>query len=158
MRKIIVTVLLLTLLLLCLWFYSHHHNRKPFRCDTQQLSVLIKAKKNIALNASVTIVFSSKTTGIVYVTGSLKEEETRYLLSRKLFFTITPSELENASNTLITHEDIRPSDNTPDSIWRNIVLPEMQNVSFYTQIIPLLNNALLVQSLTNPLLICTRQD
>lgn len=159
MKRMIGAVLLFTALLMCLWWWHvHHQGRKPFRCDTQQISSLVKTHNNISLNANSTIVFSSSKTGIFYITGSIKENDTRYLLDRKIFFTITPSELKGANNTQITHEEVHPVDNTPDNVWRNIMMPEVKNVDFYTEITPLLHNAMLIRGLTNPFLVCIRQD
>ncbi|MEB7884167.1 hypothetical protein [Serratia fonticola] len=159
MKRISSAVLIFSVLLMCIWWWHHYHQgRKPFRCDTQQISILLKTHNNISLNANSTIVFSSSKTGIVYITGSIKENDTRYLLDRKIFFTITPSELKGANNTQITHEEVHPVDTTPDNVWRNIIMPEVKNVDFYTEITPLFHNAMLIRGLTNPFLVCTRQD
>lgn len=156
MKKFVGAVLFTAILLLCLWYYTQH-GRKPFRCDTQQISVLVKAQTDIVLNANSTVIFSSAQNGIVYLIGSVKENDTRYLLDRKIFFTLTPSELEGASNTQLTHEEVHPADSTPDRIWQNFLLPEVQRVNFYTQIIPLFHNALLIKGVSNPFLVCIRQ-
>lgn len=157
MKKIIAAVLLLAFLLIGLWYYSLHQGRKPFRCDAQQIYVQVKSQKNIVLNANSTVIFSSLKTGIVYITGSIKEDDTRYRLVRKIFFTITPSEIKGTNNTQLTHEEVHPSDNTPDKIWRNILLPEIQHVDFYTEIMPLRHNALLIRGFSNPFMVCIRQ-
>lgn len=158
MKKVIGAVLLVAFLLICLWYYSLLQGRKPFRCDAQQISVQVKGQKNIFLNANATVIFSSSKTGIFYITGSIKEDDTRYLLDRKVFFTIMPSEIKGANNTQLTHEEVHPGDNTPDQIWRNFLLPETQHVDFYTELKPLHHNALLIRGFTNPLMVCTRQD
>jgi hypothetical protein len=158
MNKVIAAVLLLAFLLIGLWYYSLHQDRKPFRCDAQQIFLQVKGQKNIVLNANATVIFSSSKTGIVNINGSIKEDDTRYLLTRKIFFTITPSEIKGANNTQFTHEAVHPGDNTPDQIWRNFLLPEIERVDFYTEIMPLRHNALLIRGFTNPLMVCTRQD
>ncbi|WP_431225146.1 hypothetical protein ACQ86O_10355 [Serratia sp. L9] len=157
MKKMIGAVLFTAILLIYLWYYTQQ-GRKPFRCDTQQISVQVKAKTDILLNANSTVIFSSAQNGIVYLIGSVKENDTRYLLDRKIFFIITPSELEGVNNTQLTHEDVHPADSTPDIIWRNFLLPEIQNVNFYTEIITLFHNALLIKGVNNPLLVCIRQS
>ncbi|CAI2006528.1 TPA: hypothetical protein ACSTLY_004229 [Serratia fonticola] len=158
MKKIIGAVLFLASLLIGLWYYSLQQGRKPFRCDAQQVSVQVKAQKSIVLNANSTIIFSSSNTGIIFITGSIKEDDTRYLLDRKIFFTITPSEIKGTDNTQLTHEEVHPGDNTPNKIWINILLPEIQRIGFYTETIPLHHNALLIRGVTNPFLACTKQD
>lgn len=158
MKKVIGAVLLLASLLIGLWYYSLHQGKKPFRCDTQQIYVQVKAMKNINLNANSTIIFSSSKTGIVYIAGSIKEDDTRYLLDRKIFFTRTPSELKGSDNTQLTREEVHPSDNTPDKIWRDVLLPEIQQVDFHTEITQLRHNALLIRGVNNPFLIYTTQD
>ncbi|MBC3377670.1 hypothetical protein H8I69_00860 [Serratia fonticola] len=159
MKRIIATVLLLTALLMCLWWWhAHHQGRPPFRCDTQQISVQVKAQTNILLNANSTIIFSSSKTGIVNLVGSIKENDTRYQLSRKLFFTITPSELKGVNNTQITHEEVHPADNTPNNVWQKFLMPEVEKVDFYTELVPLFNNAVLIRGLVNPFLVCIKQD
>lgn len=160
MKKIIGALLLLAALLMSLWYwyYSLHQGRKPFRCDTQQISVQVKSPKNIVLNANSTVIFSSAKNGIVYITGSIKEGETQYLLDRKIFFTITPSELQRNDDTQFTREEVHPGDSTPDPIWHNILLPEIQRTDFYTEIKPLFHNALLIRGINNPFLVCIKQD
>ncbi|VTR30356.1 Uncharacterised protein [Serratia fonticola] len=109
MKKIIGAALLLTVLLMCLWSFNvHHQGRKPFRCDTQQVSLQVKAESNIVLNASATILFSSSKSGMFYISGSIKENDTRYLLDRNTAFTITPSEIKSGNNVQFTHEQVSP--------------------------------------------------
>ncbi|MFV8845424.1 hypothetical protein [Serratia fonticola] len=158
MKKVIGAVLFLASLLIGLWYYSLYQGRKPFRCDAQQISVQVKAKKSIVLNANATVIFSSSKASLIYITGSIKEDETQYLLDRKIFFTITPSEIKGTDNTQLTHEEVHPGDNTPNQIWLNVLLPEIQRINFYTKIIPLHHNALLIRGVTNPFLVCTKQD
>jgi hypothetical protein len=158
MKKVIIAVLLFASLVIGLWYYSLHQSRKPFRCDAQQISVQVKGKKNIVLNANATVIFSSSKNSLIYITGSIKEDDTRYLLDRKIFFTITPSEIKGANNTQLTHEEVHPGDNTPDQIWRNFLLPEIQHVDFYSEMKSLRQNALLISGVTNPFLVCTKQD
>ncbi|MGL5388373.1 MAG: hypothetical protein ACRC2A_05275 [Enterobacterales bacterium] len=158
MKKIIGAVLFLVILLPSLWYYSQQQSRKPFRCDTQQISVQVKAQNNIVLNANSTIIFSSAKTGVAYITGSITENNTRYLLDRNISFSITPSEIKGNNNTQFTHENVHPADNTPDSVWHNFLMPEVENIDFYTEIKPLRGNALLIRGFTNPFLVCIRQD
>ncbi|CAI0878677.1 hypothetical protein [Serratia fonticola] len=159
MKKIIGAALLLTVLLMCLWYFNaHHQGRNPFRCDTRQLSVQVKAKTNIVLNASSTILFSSSKSGMFYITGSVKENDTRYLLDRNISFAITPSEIKGGNNVQFTHEQIHPADNTPDNIWHNYLMPEIELVDIYTEAVPLFHNALLIRGFSNPFLVCIKQD
>lgn len=158
MKKNICIGLSLAVVLMCFWYYhSHYLSRKSFHCDTQQISVQVKAKNDIFLNAYSTVVFSSSKTGIIYITGSIKENDTRYLLDRNISFVVTPSEVKGGKNTQFTHEEVHPADNTPDKIWRNFLMPEIGHVEFHTEILPLLHNALLLRGLTNPFLICIKQ-
>lgn len=159
MKKIIGAVLLLTVLLTCLWSFNvHHQGRKPFRCDTQQLSLQVKAESNIVLKASATIIFSSSKSGMFYISGSIKENDTRYLLDRNTSFTITPSEIKRGNNVQFTHDQVHPADNTPDDIWRKHIMPEIELVDIYTEVIPLFHNALLIRGFSNPFLVCIKQD
>jgi hypothetical protein len=159
MKKIIGAALLLTVLLICLGYYTtHHQSKKPFRCDTQQLSVQVKAKNNIVLRASSTILFSSSKSGMFYITGSIKENDTRYLLDRNISFSVTPSGIKRGNNVQFTHEQVHPADNTPDNIWRNYLMPEIELVDVYTEVAPLFHNALLIRGLSNPFLVCIKQD
>ncbi|CAM3829457.1 hypothetical protein [Serratia silvae] len=159
MKKIIGAALLFIVLLMCLWYFNvHHQGRKPFRCDTQQLSLQVKAKSNIVLKASSTIIFSSSKSGMFYITGSIKENDTRYLLDRNITFSITPSEIKGGNNVQFTHEQVHPADNTPGNVWRNYVMPEIELVDVYTEVVPLFHNALLIRGFSNPFLVCIKQD
>lgn len=159
MKKIIGAALLLTVLLTCLWYFNvYHQGIKPFRCDTQQLSLQVKAKSNIVLNASTTIIFSSPKSGMFYITGSVKENDIRYLLDRNTSFTITPSAIEGGNNVKFTHKQVHPADTTPEYIWQKYVMPQIKLVDIYAEIIPLHHNALFIRGFTNPYLICIKQD
>ncbi|CAI0832533.1 TPA: hypothetical protein ACSTJY_004167 [Serratia fonticola] len=159
MKKIIGAALLLIVLLMCLWYFNvHHEGRKPFRCDTQQVLLQVKAKSNIVLNASTTILFSSSKSGMFYITGSIKENDTRYLLDRNVSFSITPAEIKMGNNIQFTREQVHPADNTPDHIWRKYVMPEVELVDIYTEAVPLFHNALLIRGFSNPFLVCIKQD
>lgn len=158
MKKIIGAALLLTVLLMCLWYFNvHHQDRKPFRCDTQQVSLQVKAKSNIILKASATIIFSSSKSGMLYISGSIKENDTRYLLDRNTAFSITPSEIKGGNNVQFTHEQVHPADTTPDYIWRKYVMPEIELVDIYTEVVPLFHNAVLIRGFSNPFLVCIKQ-
>ncbi|MGQ8775832.1 hypothetical protein ACUTQ5_15750 [Serratia sp. NA_112.1] len=158
MKKIIGAALLLTIILVCLWYFNvHYQSRKSFRCDTQQVSLQVKAKSNIVLKVSVTIIFSSSKSGIFYIIGSIKENNTRYLLDRNTSFTIMPSEIKGGNNVQFTHVQVHPADSTPDYLWKKYVMPEVELVDIYTELVPLFHNALLIRGFSNPFLVCIKQ-
>ena len=157
MKKLIGIILFIIILLMCLLsWYFHHRTKSIFRCDTQTMSVLIKWPKNIELNANSTIMLASSGTGIIYITGSIKENDEKYVINRTIFFTITPLEREGANKTQFTHEDIHPGDNTPENIWNDYLRPNFMHVNFYTEIIPLHYNAVLIKGVNNPYLVCIK--
>ncbi|EPT0360599.1 hypothetical protein ACVNT8_004278 [Enterobacter cloacae] len=159
MKKVIGAALLLTVLLMCLWYFNvYHQGRKPFRCDTQQVSLHVKAKSNIVLKASATVIFSTSKSGMFYFTGSIQENDTRYLLDRNIAFSITPSEIKGGNNVKFTHEQVHPADSTPNDIWRKYVMPEIELIDVYTEIVPLFHNAVLIRGFSNPFLVCIKQD
>lgn len=137
-------------------YKTQHHG--AFHCDAQVISHLINdADNKIEINTNVVIVFSSSTQGVMLFSGSVEYEGKKYTLNRNTYFSIAPSELKEVRKVSITNENIKPKDNTPNELWRNRILPEIPGIAYYSEVKKLNNNAILVKTLTNPLLVCLRQ-
>jgi hypothetical protein len=156
MKKFISAFLFIILLMCLLSWYFHHYTKSIFRCDTQKMSVLIKWPKIIELNANSTIMISPSEAGIIYITGSIQENDDKYVINRTIAFTMTPLGREGANKTQFTHEEIHPGDNTPENIWTDYLRPNFMHVNFYMEIIPLLHNAVLIKGVNNPYFVCIK--
>lgn len=159
MKKIILTIIfiaLITITLVYILYYKHTSETPPFRCDGQILNKVATPTGNVELNAYISIIFTTDRTGIMYTTGSVKDENTLYTLQRQTFFNIHPAPLKGTNDVYFTNETVHPTDNTPDSLWHNVILPQVNNVKFNVEIKTVNYNTLLVQGLSTPFIICVR--
>ncbi|MGL6011457.1 MAG: FidL-like protein, partial [Shewanella oncorhynchi] len=98
------------------------------------------------------------TEGLVSMTGTIKQNDKDYLVSRTLFFTIKKSGLKNNYKVEISREEIDKRDELPEDLWLKYVFPKSTGVEFYSEVRELNKNAILLQSLSNPLLVCVRTE
>jgi hypothetical protein len=152
--KIILAPLLITLVL-CSLFYYHYQKTRPFRCDAQLVSHIEYDGSKVDSNLNTNIIFTLHNGGIVSFTGSVKQDDREYLVSRRLFFSITSSEIDGINKTNITHEEISPNDQLPEGVWKRYIIPR---TTFYTQMTAVNHNGVLLQALSNPFFVCTRLE
>lgn len=155
MKKIMFFVL--TIIFICGYLYYYYKNEPVFRCETQLLSHIELDNKKIETNLHATIIFTLYNNIFFEVTGSFKQNNQQYMVNRKIIFTIKPSLLSGMNKTIITHEAINPLDQVPKELWQRYILPAAPGDEFYTEIVKLNNNAVLLQGFSNPLLVCVRQ-
>lgn len=148
---------LLTVILICGYLYYHYKKETPFRCDTQVFSHIELDDNKIEANLHVTIAFTLDNNILLEATGSFKQDNQQYRVSRKIFFTTKPSLLNGMKKTIITHEVINQLDQVPEKQWRRYFLPE-PGEEFYTERVKLNKNAVLLQGFSNPLLVCVRSE
>lgn len=146
------------MILICGYLYYHYKNETAFRCDTQLLSHIELDNTKIETNLHTTIVFTSYNNVLFEVSGSFKKDQQQYRVSRKIFFTIKPSLLNGMKKTILTHKVVNQLDQVPDELWQRYFLPASPGVEFYTEIVKLNKNAVLLQGFSNPLLVCVRSE
>ncbi|MGH2624918.1 MAG: hypothetical protein ACRDE7_14720 [Sphingobacterium sp.] len=159
MKKITITIFFIVLIvtsLIFLLYYKHDNEHFPFRCDGQMLNQVATPTGNVELNAFISVIFTTDRTGIMYTTGSVKDKNTLYTLQRQTFFNITPAPLKGTNDVYFTHETVHPTDNTPDNLWHNVILPQVNNVKFNVEMKIVNHNALLVRGLSTPFIICVK--
>lgn len=148
------------IIVLCLIFFftSQKNNRRPFHCDAQSIIHIIKDGENETyINSYIDIIFSSEDQGVMMFSGTAKSKDKDYIISRKIFFTITKTELERVNKTVYTHEKIDAKDNTPAELWYDRVLPEIPGIELYSEVKKLHKNAILIKAFSVPLIVCVRQ-
>ena len=101
------------------------------------------------------MIFTLHNESVLSFTGSVTQGGREYLVSRRLFFTTTPSELNGVDKTKITREQISKSDELPEGLWQQYIF---QGTEFYTQMIAVNKNGFLLQDLSNPFFVCVRAD
>lgn len=156
MKKIMFFVL--TLIFACGYLYYHYKNETVFRCETQLLSHIELDNKKTEANLHATIIFTLYNNIFFEVTGSFKQDNQKYMVNRKIIFTIKPSLLNGMNKTIITHEVVNPLDQVPEKQWQRYILPATLGEEFYTEIVKLNKNAVLLQGFSNPLLVCVRSE
>ncbi|WP_431225411.1 FidL-like protein [Serratia sp. L9] len=154
MKKIIALFILIVIFLSALYYYRATKEHLPFRCDGQIHNQTVTPTGNVQLNAYISVIFTAENTGTMYTVGSVKDEHTSYILHRHSLFSIKPSPIKGSNNIIFTQEQIHPLDNTPDKLWHNFILPQVDNVDFNVEIKPVNQNALLIQGLSIPFIIC----
>ncbi|MGF6190378.1 hypothetical protein [Serratia sp. 2723] len=158
MKKIVVTLLLIISLSSILFYLYQWQSLKPFHCNAQVFAHLkIDEADAVEVNTHVDIIFRSPHDGIMKFSGSIKNKGNSYNLRRTVYFTVTPSELENVNEIVFTRTESHPLDNTPENLWHNRVLPQTPGIGFYSKIKELNNNAIIIKGFTNPLVVCIRQ-
>lgn len=145
-------------ILICGYLYYHYKSEEVFRCDGQLLSHIELDNSKIETNLHGTIVFTLNNNMIFEVSGSFNQDNQQYIVNRKMFFTIKPSLLDGMNKTIITHEVTNPLDQVPVELWRRYILPATLGEEFYTEIVKLNKNAVLLQGFSNPLLVCVRSE
>lgn len=154
MKKIAALIILIVIFLSALYYYRSTKEHLPFRCDGQMHNQIVTPTGNVQLNAYISVIFTAENSGTMYSVGSVKDEHTSYILQRHTLFSIKPSPIKGLSNIAFTQEQVHPLDNTPDNLWHNFILPQVNNVGFNVEIMPVNQNALLIQGLTTPFIIC----
>ncbi|ATM74939.1 hypothetical protein [Serratia fonticola] len=152
--KIILAPLLITLFL-CGFFYYNYQQTQPFRCDTQLVSHIERDGSKIDLNLNADIIFTLHHESVISFNGSVTQDGHEYIVSRRFFFTTTPSELSDVKKTKITREQISKYDKLPAGVWQQYIF---QGREFYTQMTAVNNNGFLLQDLSNPLFVCARSE
>jgi hypothetical protein len=152
--KIILAPLLITLIL-CGFFYYNYQQTQPFRCDTQLVSHIERDGSKIDLNLNADIIFTLHHESVISFNGSVTQDGHEYIVSRRFFFTTTPSELNGVKKTKITREQISKYDKLPAGVWQQYIF---QGREFYTQMTAVNNNGFLLQDLSNPLFVCARSE
>lgn len=155
MKIKIALVLLLFVLALCSLFYYHYQQTQPFRCDVQLVSHIEQEGSKIDMNLNANIIFTLQDESVISFNGSVTQDGREYLVSRRFFFTTTPSELNGVKKTNITREQISKYDKLPAGLWQQYIF---QGKEFYTQMTAVNNNGFLLQDLSNPLFVCARSE
>ncbi|ATM76791.1 FidL-like protein [Serratia fonticola] len=156
MKKIIIS--LLFIVALCGSFYHKNYSSKPFRCDAHLIALVEQDSNHVELNLHDNLILTLPTEGLVSMTGTIKQNDKDYLVSRTLFFTIKKSGLKNNYKVEISREEIDKRDELPEDLWLKYVFPKSTGVEFYSEVRELNKNAILLQSLSNPLLVCVRTE
>lgn len=154
-RKLIIASIIL---LGILYYYQQTHDYFPFRCDGQITSQVVLPSGDVDLNTYISVIFSGDSSGEMYSIGSVKKGGSDYILHRQNFFSMKKSALKETINVKFTNEAVHPTDTTPDYLWHNIVLPQVNNVGINIEIKPISQNILLIQGLTSPIIICVRPE
>ncbi|MGL5388540.1 MAG: hypothetical protein ACRC2A_06115 [Enterobacterales bacterium] len=158
MKKIILALLLIISLCAILFYVYQYASRKPFHCDAQMFAHLkVSDNNSVEVNTHVDVILISPHDGIMKFSGSVKNNGASYVLRRTVYFTITPSELENVNKVVFTRTESHPVDNTPTDLWQNRVLPQTPGIGFYSKIRALDKDAIIIKGFSNPLLVCIRR-
>lgn len=152
--KTILTSLVIAIIL-CGFIYYNHQQTQPFRCDSQLVSHIEQDGSKVDLNLNANMIFTLHHESVVSFNGSVTQDGREYLVSRRIFFTTSPSELDGVKKTKITREQISKYDKLPAGIWQQYIF---QGTEFYTQMTEVNNHGFLLQDLSNPLFICARSE
>lgn len=158
MKKLVVALLLIISLCTILFYVYQFASHKPFHCDAQIFAHLkVREGDGVDVNTHVDVLFTSQHDGNMKFSGSIKNQGHNYVLRRTVFFTISPSELENVNKIVFTRTESHPVDNTPADLWQNRVLPQTPGIEFYSQVRTLEKDAIIMKGFSNPLFICIRR-
>lgn len=116
------------------------------------------SKSGVRTAASVTLFLTDKTSGFFSMIGTVETDEAVYSLNRRVNFIIAPKTIHGMKMVTITSINRHPTDSTPEVIWNINVSPEVQGVEFYVKIKRINKNAVLINSLSLPYMICLLQE
>ncbi|MBC3219742.1 hypothetical protein [Serratia fonticola] len=154
-KNIIVLSIFIIALLGGALFYHNYLSWKPFRCNTHMTAhITTKNGNKLTLNLDIHVVTAQKGNSELILVGSLKELDKDYVISRRMFISIKPSNFKGVAKTIITQEELRPIDNLPDKLWQQYVRPDTPGVDFYTESKRLSENLFFIKGLPTPYLIC----
>lgn len=157
MNKVIIWLSIFIIISACLFLLPLNSlSWKPFRCNTQvSASIATKKGDEIDLNININVIAFHKEKSEVLVVGSLKNKNENHTVFRRFFITHKPANINGYSTTVVTNERRHPTDDVPDTLWKNYVLLEVPGVAHYVETKHLMGNLLLYKGLDNPIFICT---
>jgi hypothetical protein len=136
--------------------YHYLYSDKSFRCDAHLISLIEQDVNHVDLNLYESIIFTLPIEGMVSMTGTVKQNDKDYIVSRTLFFTLKKSGLKNNYKVEIIREDVDKRDDLPEGLWLRYIFTKSKGVEYYSEVRDLNKNAILLQSLSNPQLVCVR--
>lgn len=158
MKKLVIALLLLISLCALLFYVYQYATHRPFHCDAQLFAHLkVSDNEKIEVNTHVDIILVSQHDGIMKYSGSINDKGKSYVLRRTVFFTITPSELDNMNKIVFTRTESHPVDTTPADLWQNRVLPQTPGITYYSRFRALDKDAIIIKGFSNPLIVCIRR-
>ncbi|WP_073534644.1 FidL-like protein [Serratia marcescens] len=81
-----------------------------------------------------------------------------YNLRRVVFFSLSPSIQKGIKVATVVKEEISVADTTPESFWYNGITPEKPGVDVHIEMKKINQNTILIDSLSIPIFICTKQS
>lgn len=129
-------------------------NNKAFRCDAHIVSTVVTGGSKYVLNANINILSVSGKELIAFTNGSMENNGNKYVVARKSFITYAPSAIKDISKARVVREEINPMDTLPPKIWNDLFLVQPIGIDFYAKIQELPDNALLLEGLSNPYVVC----
>ncbi|MFJ7500588.1 FidL-like protein [Serratia grimesii] len=133
---------------------------EEFNCQAQ-LSQSAYTNNNtgetIRTNAFVTVFLTKKDGGFFSMAGTIENDGVIHDLRRVANFSISQETLLGMRKIIIKSVDISPSDNTPDKIWNDYVVPEKAGIPLYVKLKKINSNTIIINSLSLPYLMCVMQ-
>lgn len=131
---------------------------EPFSCVAQIEQESTMAGQSVHINAVVTVFLIGWDHGFFSMIGSVSVDEEIYNLNRKVSFVIAPHQIHGMKMVRIISVKLHRTDNTPEDVWSDYITPEAVGAEFYVRIKKINKNAILVNSLSLPYLLCAIQN
>lgn len=154
MKRIIAILIFVISLCGCLYYY--YHSKKPYRCDAQLISFIDHGSSKAEFNLYAYIIISLHSEAVITLSGTMRQDDKNYIVSRTLYFTLQQSELDGVYKTKFTREDKGKIDEVPALIWQQYGTPRSIGIEFNSELKTLNKNAIFLQELSNPLFVCTK--
>ncbi|MEB7861187.1 hypothetical protein NGK12_11505 [Raoultella ornithinolytica] len=148
-------------LLVSFFLFTHSSSgfqdkKDAFYCDAKNIITTRMDGHELTARLNITIISPSKGDGVVFTSGVVKKENEKYMVNRDSYYKSSPSDIDGVRKVVVINEKKKSDDNLPDDIWRK-VYPESTGITYYSGMLTLGRNVILIKTLTKPIMVCIKR-
>lgn len=148
-------------LLISVFLFTHNSSgfedkKDAFYCDAKNIITTKADGHELTARLNVTVISPIKGDGVVFTSGVVQKENEKYTVNRDSYYKSSPSDIEGVRKVVVVYEKKKSGDNLPDDIWRK-VYPESTGITYYSGMLKLGRNVILIKTLTKPIMVCIKR-
>ncbi|ALR76420.1 hypothetical protein [[Enterobacter] lignolyticus] len=128
-----------------------------FYCNAKNIITTGEDENKLTARLNVTIISPNKEDGVVFTSGVIEKEHIKYMVNRDSYYKSSPSEIDGIRKVVVVNEKIKNGDNLPDDIWHKVIYPESSGFTYYSGMLKLGRNVILIKTLTKPVMVCIKR-
>jgi hypothetical protein len=152
-----VVFLLISILLLTYKTSGFEGKNGAFYCDAKNIIISGENENKLKARLNVTIISPNKENGVVFTSGVIETEHEKYTVNRDSYYKSSPSEIKGIRKVVVVNEKVKNGDNLPNDIWHKAIYPESSGFIYYSGILKLSQNIILIKTLTKPVIVCVKR-